>query len=167
MRCGWDLDESLECLSDCQCQSSNCPGFDPSILRHSGKYWTQKIQKIPLSLLSTYLNILSLNMIFFNISIFSWRIAISRVACFFSFWKDDVTACWVYTYFITHKLCSKDFQGLFLNVFLAKVYVSIKSFSSLYICRMPGFFHRTLKHKFYSCMVLLLKLSHIGQDMYE
>jgi hypothetical protein len=21
--------------SDCQCRSSNCPGFDPSILRHS------------------------------------------------------------------------------------------------------------------------------------
>ncbi len=31
---GWDLAEWLERLS--QCWSRNCPGFDPSILRHSG-----------------------------------------------------------------------------------------------------------------------------------
>ncbi len=32
----WDLAEWLE-KSDSQCRSRNCPGFDPSVLRHSGK----------------------------------------------------------------------------------------------------------------------------------
>ncbi len=34
--CGWDLVKWLYRESDSQCRSRNCPGFDPSILRHSG-----------------------------------------------------------------------------------------------------------------------------------
>ncbi len=40
--CGWDLAEfwmrsgRVVRASDSQCRSRNCPGFDPSILRHSG-----------------------------------------------------------------------------------------------------------------------------------
>jgi hypothetical protein len=74
--CGWDLAEWMRfsrvsmrfsrvwmrssrmvSVSDSQCRSRNCPGFDPSILQHSGiwgaadvavliKYW--KIKKSPL-----------------------------------------------------------------------------------------------------------------------
>jgi hypothetical protein len=59
--CGWDLAELVDSRvlrsSGCQCQSRNSPGFDPSILGHSGIWGTaddvvlnkvHKTQKIPL-----------------------------------------------------------------------------------------------------------------------
>ncbi len=70
-KCGWDLanlwmrSSQVVRASDCQCQSRNSPGFDPSILRHSGIWGAamkqcgityikikNKILKIPLSKLA-------------------------------------------------------------------------------------------------------------------